>query len=559
MSIFDFDDPNTTFDDYRKTIFRHAEQRSLRCSSAEQAKRLCEEVLRHAKERMLKGEPDVAFYFYTVALQYFDTKKIKYDLSALPGMKAVFNFIHDSIIKAGAEGSPLRAKYRALVEKNVGEQPARQRIIQQQLMSNTPDDIRSHTARQSTLLQNEGSAMDQLRRRLTGAPPEISSVPPPLYSPNAAGMYSVPENEMLDTYTNDSIVLEFPTVATRAKLVFSKPPSGPRCVRRGIVNLGNTCYINSVLQMLSTCAVGEYFLQEYYEDIFERTSDYARVVNSFGFIMRDLHCGVSGPVSASYLKKSIAAVYEPFDNNRQQDANELLHVVLDAIHTGLNANKNAKPLNVEIDNTRGSDSTIAEMYWSQYIQRNSSPIVNLCTHQERSVIKCESCGSTSRSFNPSIGIELSLPKIKGTLSIEECLSRYCRKELLKGSSAYKCAKCKKEVTAEKQILFYSLPEVLFITLKRFRGDSVYSEMAKVNDLVYFGEQLDLSPFTCQNLKHTRYTLTGIVNHQGNMHGGHYTADTMAADKWWSHASDERVENVTEVNHSQAYILCYSRV
>ncbi|EPY18313.1 ubiquitin thiolesterase [Strigomonas culicis] len=331
--------------------------------------------------------------------------------------------------------------------------------------------------------------------------------------------------------------------------------------RRGLVNLGNTCYMNSVMQVLNATALANTFLaNEYMDQLPNKEGKYSRVVNAFAYIIRELRrVGCDFAVSCSPFKKAIGDIYEPFDNSRQQDANEFLRVLLDALHTGMNVNANNKTPLEEIDNTKGTDDALARAYWWQYAQRNSSFIVDTCGFQERSLLTCPQCGYQTRSFSATFGVEIPIPNLGTSQNIENCLTHYCRQEVLDNSSMYLCAGCKKKVNATKQLQFHTTPQVLFITLKRFRTYGDFSTAAKVNDPILFGEHLDLKPFMSSEFSKTKYRLVGVVNHQGNMHGGHYTADAVGEDGAWFRFSDDVVQYATQPDACLAYILCYQRL
>ena len=88
---------------------------------------------------------------------------------------------------------------------------------------------------------------------------------------------------------------------------------------------------------------------------------------------------------------------------------------------------------------------------------------------------------------------------------------------------------KKEV-AEKNISFWSLPEILVITLKRFGNNGKKNQ--KFVDFPI--ENLDLSKYIIgYEKKSYKYDLYGICNHSGGTSGGHYTAYVKNAnDKWY---------------------------
>ena len=330
--------------------------------------------------------------------------------------------------------------------------------------------------------------------------------------------------------------------------------------RRGMVNLGNTCYLNSVCQCLAQTMLARYFRSdEYISSIVNRYEGGGRIANTFSYVVRELTAdGVLLPVSPSPLKMSVGRAFDTFSNTSQQDANEFLRCLLDGIHEDLNENSGAKLAPVDIENTKGSDTEIAQRYFSDYTKRNRSIIVSLFAFQERSALECPRCNRCTRSFAVAMGIEVPIPLLNRAVSIEDCIAQYCSQEILDENSLYQCSGCKTGVRASKQMSFYSLPEVLVISIKRFRAYGNFSD--KISTPVAFQQHLDLTPFTCCPGQQTQFKLVGVVNHQGNIHGGHYTADSCGIiDQQWYSFSDEAYRPAQRPDFKLAYMLFYSKV
>ena len=134
--------------------------------------------------------------------------------------------------------------------------------------------------------------------------------------------------------------------------------------------------------------------------------------------------------------------------------------------------------------------------------------------------------------------------------------------MLAADSAWNCTGCKKKVQAVKRLTLYNLPSVLIITIKRFIS---YGNLAdKVTKPVCFQPTLDMAPYALNATEGTVFDLVGIVNHQGNMNGGHYTADVKGSvDGQWFSFSDETVQAASTCQqgtpkYGLAYILFYTK-
>lgn len=598
MDIFGIDS-EISFEDWRRTIYLHA-MAYMPPKSPEPLLKAALRTLNAARENERAGRYDAAYFYILKCLEVFDATKCGTDVrKAFPKARLVMAEAmdaHDSIKKFG-----LPVVYKERLEEMRRMQSKRRSTISQQLENDPSVDFSpdAHLQRQRQLLDDEQDVLSLLRAKIGGVSPTpptpqyrhgyLSPVtwqpPAPEYGapqrvyPAPLPQYGGPPYNLdIDAspgphYNNQAPQVQPQRIDKPRPKISVVPPPQPRyahwqfnmakfpmtAARRGIVNLGNTCYMNSVLQVLNCTPLADYFMRnEYHEYLVSDAGSYVKVTNAFIYTMRELRrpeCNYS--VSASPFRKAIGDVYEAFSSSSQQDANEFLRVLLDAIHSALNEKGNIKLQFPDIDNTRGSDEELSRRYWSQYMQLNSSVVSESCAFQERSMLVCPSCRQTSRSFATNLSIEVPISN-KLKIAIEDCLAAYTAPEMLGQDSLYSCPSCKKKVRATKRLQFYSAPRILFITLKRFRTFGDFSNMAKVNDEVYFERSLDLAPFMCSNFPHTQFNLAGVVDHQGNMHGGHYTADTLGSDRVWCNFSDERVLSAGAANFRQAYILCYVR-
>ncbi|KAG5475361.1 hypothetical protein LSCM1_03474 [Leishmania martiniquensis] len=571
-------DYKISYDDFVKTIYHHARQYQIKVADPLKQSVTVKALIAKAREEEGKRHYANAYYYVNKCLLFFDKEENPVDFTQRdPSTRRIFSEALDLEAKLKLKELPI--EYKAMIEEIDRREPERRRIVAQQLESDwvnghgnkqSSTSIDTHLTRQQQLLSSENSNVDELLQRLRWASvPHMrqatsSTVPnEPPAPPSTSTTISPSGPPQVPEYPEAPGSNSPPTaVSPRSYVACTLNPSSAAISvrRRGIVNLGNTCYMNSVLQVLNSTPLGQYFLtDDYVSHLIATKGKLTRLINSFSFVIRELNradCNFS--VSASPFKDALGEYYEGFQNSNQQDANEFLRVVLDGIHGALNMNESNRIAFPEIDNSKGTDDDLARRYWAQYYQKNSSIIVDYCAFQERSAIICPSCNHQSRSFNVSLSIEIPIPWTSSKVSLDDCFAAYCREEILDNSSMYMCPNCRQKVNARKQLLFYSAPPVLFITLKRFRCYGDFTTASKVNSSVFFSKTLNIALYMCSSFSKTKYHLVGVVNHQGNMHGGHYTADAVGADGVWCHFSDERVTKADVADNNLAYILCYVR-
>eukprot|EP01061_Rhynchopus_euleeides_P045368 TRINITY_DN811_c0_g1_i1.p1 TRINITY_DN811_c0_g1~~TRINITY_DN811_c0_g1_i1.p1 ORF type:complete len:883 (+),score=295.63 TRINITY_DN811_c0_g1_i1:221-2869(+) len=336
-------------------------------------------------------------------------------------------------------------------------------------------------------------------------------------------------------------------------------PSGPsRQVRRGLVNLGNTCYMNSTLQSLMATGIVHPFLTQQYQSQVNTENPMGasgRVANTFASVVHDMNSSRAYPVSPSQFKMAIAQANPMFEGQRQQDANEFMQTLLGYLHEDLNTVRNRQKV-PEIRSKGMSDDQIAQQTLDAYAVNNRSCIADLFGFLERSAVCCPHCAHQSVSFSVQQSLQLPIRRSEDA-TVADCISKYTEEEQLPEGSEWKCDGCGRKVRAKKQLSLWSTPATLVMTLSRFRTMGNLAD--KIRQKVRFGPTLDVSPFISNPSKgKTLYDLVAVVNHDGGMGGGHYTADVRGReDKSWHWFSDDRFRPSSgSPDFEKAYVLYY---
>ncbi|KAM6352128.1 ubiquitin carboxyl-terminal hydrolase 8 isoform 2-T2 [Alca torda] len=336
--------------------------------------------------------------------------------------------------------------------------------------------------------------------------------------------------------------------------------SGPALT--GLRNLGNTCYMNSILQCLCNAPhLADYFNRNLYQDDINRSNflgHKGEVAEEFGVIMKALWTGQYKYISPKDFKITIGKINDQFAGYSQQDSQELLLFLMDGLHEDLNKADNRKRYKEE-NNDHLDDFRAAELAWHKHKQLNESIIVALFQGQFKSTVQCLTCHKKSRTFEAFMYLSLPLASTS-KCTLQECLRLFSKEEKLTDNNRFYCSHCKTRRDSLKKIEIWKLPPVLLVHLKRFSYDGRWKQ--KLQTSVDFPlETLDLSQYVIgpkTNLK--RYNLFSVSNHYGGLDGGHYTAYCKNASKQrWFKFDDHEVSEISSssVKSSAAYILFYT--
>uniref|UniRef100_A0A803T4Y4 Ubiquitin carboxyl-terminal hydrolase n=1 Tax=Anolis carolinensis TaxID=28377 RepID=A0A803T4Y4_ANOCA len=330
----------------------------------------------------------------------------------------------------------------------------------------------------------------------------------------------------------------------------------------GLRNLGNTCYMNSILQCLCNAPhLADYFNRNYYQVDINRSNflgHKGEVAEEFGIIMKALWAGQYRYISPKDFKMTIGKINDQFAGYSQQDSQELLLFLMDDLHEDLNKADNRKRYKEE-NNDDLDDPKAADLAWHKHKQLNESIIVALFQGQFKSTVQCLTCHKKSRTFEAFMYLSLPLASTS-KCTLQECFRLFSKEEKLTDNNRFYCSHCKTRRDSLKKIEIWKLPPVLLVHLKRFSYDGRWKQ--KLQTSVDFPlESLDVSQYVIGPKSNSkRYNLFAVSNHYGGLDGGHYTAYCKNATKQrWYKFDDHEVSEIStsSVKSSAAYILFYT--
>lgn len=330
----------------------------------------------------------------------------------------------------------------------------------------------------------------------------------------------------------------------------------------GLRNLGNTCFMNSIVQCLAhTRPFLEYCLKDgYSSEINTSTSSMkGALFEAFATLLKSIWRSSNGEyaISPQAFRSQIQKFAPRFMGYSQQDSQEFLHYLLQGLHEDINRiTSRPRHLNTEIDDNL-SDSQKAAEAWKRYLRFDDSKIVDCFVGQLKSTLKCSVCGHKSVTFDPFWDLSLPIPKSSDTVTLQQCLSLFTKEEVLDGDEKPTCSHCKTRQKCTKSFTIHRCPKILVLHLKRFSPSERFR--AKLNTRIEFPlTNLDLCPYM-SNSHYVMYNLYAVSNHSGSTYSGHYTASCLHPKTGeWHECNDTKVSEMSasRVVSPEAYVLFY---
>ncbi|XP_024960747.1 ubiquitin carboxyl-terminal hydrolase 15-like [Cynara cardunculus var. scolymus] len=306
---------------------------------------------------------------------------------------------------------------------------------------------------------------------------------------------------------------------------------------RGLVNCGNSCYANAVLQCLtSTKPLIIYLLR--------RSHSRACCAKSWCLICELEHhavmlCDNEEPLSLSRILLHMRSVNNQIGDGSQEDAHEFLRLLVTSMQS------------ICLEGLGGEAVVDLKLQETTFIQHTFGG-------QLRSKVKCLRCHCESDRYENIM--DLTLEIFGWVESLEDALTQFTSPEDLDGENMYRCGRCAAYVRAQKQLAIHEAPNILTIVLKRFQEGNY----GKINKCITFPDMLDMIPYmTGTDDVPPLYMLYGVVVHLDTMNAsfsGHYISYVKDLHGNWFRIDDTQVQPVplSQVMSEGAYILFYMR-
>jgi len=333
-----------------------------------------------------------------------------------------------------------------------------------------------------------------------------------------------------------------------------------------LANLGNTCFLNSVLYTLRFTPGFCHSLHHLHQDLAGGDNKHDRdseqeclldVIQTLHHLFQKLcssDCEGGNdprePVLPSALLHSIGRLCPLFEGNQQQDAHELLVTLLTSLQdvrlpdnthhgshdrndtSGVDGKKSSKKKESENGTQNGISKLSLSDETVNFVKDNFVGVGVMRTK----CLECEASTYTKETFT-NIDIPI-LGSSSGEGDEEEeggpnfFTSQILASETLRDVNKYWCSECRRLNEAQRSVSYEVLPTVLILNLKRFTTVASKTYVSKLTDFIPTPFTLDCFCTECNGIAGGRhkYRLYSVILHLGaSLASGHYIAYVRAGD------------------------------
>ena len=333
----------------------------------------------------------------------------------------------------------------------------------------------------------------------------------------------------------------------------------------GLENLGNTCFLNSCLQVLNNTYELNHLLEsESCKKYIKKDLPESNFIDEWEDL-RNVMWSDNGIVAPRKFVNSLQKMAslknrDLFTGWSQNDMPEFLQFFIECIHNNISRSENVI-INGVAKNLTDNVAIKCYQMIKQIYKKEYSEIYELfygINYSQLISLETDKC----LSIVPESFFTIDLP-IKNQDKIAEnlydCFDLFTEPEYLEGDNAWFNENTNRKENVKKQYSFWNFPKIIVIILKRFSMDG----SDKITELINFPlEDLDLSKYVKGYRPDSyKYDLYGVCNHVGNVSGGHYTAFVKNSQNNWNHFNDNQVEKLENPNliiSPLAYCLFYRK-
>ena len=321
----------------------------------------------------------------------------------------------------------------------------------------------------------------------------------------------------------------------------------------GLLNIGNTCFMNTALRCLMSVKVFvSYFLSNQYTEDINNDKVEHEFIENFANLTKKIweENAIIRPIN---FKNGISKFYLPYASAHQHDAAEAFIKIIELLHEGLSYKAEIRPIETGAPlSDQDKINLLAIDAWKRAFENNYSIPLKLFHGQNICKVKCNSCKNVSIRFDTFCTI--NLPITDSTNTLYDCINQYVLSQDM--DDKLTCEHCKTKCNVSIRNSIWKMPPVLTFCFNRFG-----SSQSVTHKLIDFPvTKANFSNLAEKNSdKRVIYDLVSIANYRGNMDFGHYWAFSKCSDGSWKEFDDEKITDITDLSNlatEHSYFLVY---
>ena len=372
-------------------------------------------------------------------------------------------------------------------------------------------------------------------------------------------------------------------------------PNDRSWYRKGLQNIGATCYMNATLQCFAHIPEFVNFFRKdkrVEEVINNKKVGITNLTTAFAELLQNLYpTNLENMKNATHyapknFKDTISEMNPLFHGIAANDAKDLVNFLIMTLHEELNkAPKNQNEENNEENVADQRNKPLLLQNFSKiFINTHNSIISDFFYALNYNMTQCCSCGETSYNYQIYFFLIFPLEEVRkfklggnnginnnnfnnnfilnnnnNEVDIMDCFKFDQKDNIMSGTNDMYCNYCKNTCASSMCTKLATGPEILIIILNRGKGNEF---KVKLN----FSEKLDLSNYIELQNTGTQYDLFGVITHIGESGmGGHFIA--YCKDLWdnntWYKYNDAMVSPIQNfqnevVDFAMPYVLFYKK-
>ena len=302
--------------------------------------------------------------------------------------------------------------------------------------------------------------------------------------------------------------------------------------KTGIKNIGQTCYMNATIQLLSNIMeLSKKLLKKYIQRSFDIGNQ--TLSAAYSSLLYELFFPKQNEkyISPDIFKEIIGELNPLFKGMHAADAKDLIFFIIERMHRELNPIKQQKNQDIDFgqqENNSRDLNIMFSLFMKDFIEKNRTIISDIFYGITLSTMTCTYCNITKYSFQTFNLLIFQLKKVKEmtkkgrkNIDLYDAFEVDKREELLQGDNMIYCNECHCLRNGKHQQQIYSLPYVLLIVLNRGKDNKDFNDQIDISTFLDFTEKNIIMNKETDNQK---FYLCGVITHLGESgSGGHFIA------------------------------------